>query len=49
MRYHRENIWVLQLNIAESEKNIIVYYALRGCEQYESKKSTLSHETKVQF
>ena len=30
IRYHRENIWVLQLNIADSEKNIIVYYALRG-------------------
>ena len=30
IRCHRENIWVLQLNIADSEKNIIVYYALRG-------------------
>ena len=31
--YHkcdRENIWILQLNIADSKKNIIVYYALRG-------------------
>ena len=30
IRYHRENISVLQLNIADSEKNIIVYYALPG-------------------
>ena len=29
IRCHRENVWVLQLNIAGSEKNI-VYYALRG-------------------
>ena len=29
IRYHRENIWVIQLNIADSEKNIIVYYILR--------------------
>ena len=45
IRYRRENIWVLQLNIVDSEKNIIVYYALRGldfsrrvwCEQYETR------------
>ena len=30
IRCHWENIWVLQLNIADSEKNMIVYYALRG-------------------
>ena len=30
IRCHRENIWVLQLHIADSEKHIIVYYALWG-------------------
>ena len=30
IRCHRENILVLQLSLADSEKNIIVYYALRG-------------------
>ena len=30
IRCQQENIWVLQLNIADYEKNIIVYYALRG-------------------
>ena len=30
IRCHRENILVLQLNLADSEKNIIRYYALRG-------------------
>ena len=47
INYHRKNIWVLQLNIADSEKNIIVYYAGKElnfsrrvwCEQYEPKKS----------
>ena len=30
IRCHRENIWVLQLNIADYEKNIIVYYLVWG-------------------
>ena len=56
IRYHRENIWVLQLNIADSDKNIIVYYALRGrnwtfhaeCDVSSiNQRSTLSYETKV--
>ena len=59
IRYHRENIWVLQLNIADSKKknNSILCVAEKElnfsgqvwCEQYEPKKSTLSHKTKVKF
>ena len=30
IRYHRENIRVLQSNVTDSEKNVIVYYALWG-------------------
>ena len=60
IRCHRENIWVLQLNIADSKKNIIVYYALRGrnwtfhvkCDVSSMSRGKVpyaSHETKVQF
>ena len=60
IRCHRENIWVLQLNIADCELNIIVYYAVWGrnwtfhVECHVSSMSRrrvpyTSHETKVQF
>ena len=60
IRCHRENIWVLQLNIAYFEKNIIVYYALWGrnltfhveCDVSSMSRRRVpytSHETKVQF
>ena len=60
IRCHRENIWVLQLNIADSEKSIIVYYAVWGGNwtfHVECDMSSMSwrrvpytsHETKVQF
>ena len=60
IRCHGENIWVLQLNIADSEKNIIVYYAVWGrnwtlhveCDVSSMSRRRVpytSHETKVQF
>ena len=60
IRCHRENIWVLQLNIADSEKNIIVYYAVWGrnptfhvtfdvSSMNQRREPYESHETKVQF
>ena len=58
MRYHRENIRVLQLNTVDSEKNIIVYYALQGrnwtfhaeCDVSSiNRGSTLSHGLKSSF
>ena len=60
IRCHRENIWVLQLNIADSEQNIIVYYAVwrrNWTFHVECDVSSMSwrrvpytsHETKVQF
>ena len=55
---HRGNIWVLQLNVANSEKSIIGYYAARNSTFYvECYVSSMSrtwvlytlHETNVQF
>ena len=60
IRCNRENIWVLWLNITDSEKNIIVYFAVWGRNwifHVESNVSNMgrrrvpytSHEMKVQF